>query len=570
MRVFKIFVLVVFCTVFSCKEKLDTKKLKEIANTYGQFAPEDAYAEDPEFPFYGSENAWTRRQFSEAGANRLYKRRGQRQLLEVLDGDLKRALELTEIRLKDDETDAESYFIQVIIYSQLNEMPKAIDAMRNALKNGMSFSRFLAGPRELLAPLYTTVEFKDLHKDYGSNLIHGPMIGQVTDSKISFWVRTVEEDNVEIQCFEAENPNKIASATKVIVSKENDYTQIIDVTDLKENTKYLYKVFLNDVEVEHLKDLNFTTYPSHKGVFSIGLGGGAGYTPQYEEMWNTIDSHKLDAMLLLGDNVYIDIPEQPGAFHDYTYYRRQSQNDFHNMISSTPIYSIWDDHDAATDDVWLGPYTEKPSWKMPLLNVFENNWNNPNSGTSEKPACWYDFSIGDVDFFMLDGRTYRTNPFKNEKTMLGPEQKEWLLNGLKESKAVFKVIASPVPWALDAKPGSHDTWAGFENEREEIFQFLTKNNIDGVVLLAADRHRTDFWKNKRDGDYPLYEFMSSRLTNIHTHDLMPKSLFGYNKKCSFGKITFDMNLQDPEMKFEIVNIDNEVIHTHTLKGSELK
>ena len=27
----------------------------------------------------------------------------------------------------------------------------------------------------------------------------------------------------------------------------------------------------------------------------------------------------------------IDIPEKPGAFHDYTYYRRQSQPDFQNM-----------------------------------------------------------------------------------------------------------------------------------------------------------------------------------------------------------------------------------------------
>ena len=43
------------------------------------------------------------------------------------------------------------------------------------------------------------------------------------------------------------------------------------------------------------------------------------------------------------------------------------------MISSTPIYAIWDDHDAAIDDVWLGPYVDKPSWKMPLFNVFKNN-----------------------------------------------------------------------------------------------------------------------------------------------------------------------------------------------------
>lgn len=552
------------------KEKLDTKKLKEIANTYGQFAPDDAYENGSEFAYYGSENEWTRRQFSEAGADRLYKRRGQRQLLEILDGNLKRALDLTEIRLKEDPSDAESYFIQSIVYSQINNIPLAVNAMNKAIENGMSFSRFMAGPRDLLSPLYKTEAFKALHKKYGTNLIHGPMLGQVTDKKASFWVRTLEDDQIEIQCFEYDKPNAMISSSKVTNTKDADYTQTIEVNGLKSNTKYTYKVLVNGSEVTHLRNLHFTTYPLNGSNFSIGLGGGAGYTPQYEKMWNTIDSHQLNAMLLLGDNVYIDIPEMPGAFHDYTYYRRQSQPDFHQMITSTPIYAIWDDHDAATDDIWLGPYTDKPSWKMPLLNVFINNWNNPRYGTKEEPACWFDFSIADVDFFMLDGRTYRTNPFKETKTMLGPTQMEWLLKSLKISTATFKIIASPVPWALDAKPGSNDTWAGFKKEREEIFQYLTENKIEGVILLSADRHRTDFWKNERENDYPLYEFMSSRLTNIHTHDLMPEAVFGYNEKCSFGKMTFDTSLDDPEILFEIINIDDKVIDSYILKKSELK
>lgn len=575
MKVLNILLLAIIYMLCSCKEaqkdeKLDTKRLKEIANTYGQFAPDDAYENGSEYAYYGSENAWTRRQFSEAGATRLYKRRGQRQLLEILDGNLEKALELTQIRLKENSKDAESYFIQSIVYSQLDNITMAIKAMNKAIDNGMSFSRFMAGPRDLLAPLYETSAYQNLLKKYGTNLIHGPMLGQVTATKASFWIRTLEDDEVEIQCFEFENPELMISSSKIINSKDADYTNIIEVKKLKSNTKYIYKILVNGSEVTHLKNLQFTTYSLNKSRFSIGLGGGAGYTPQYEKMWNTIDSHSLDAMLLLGDNVYLDIPEMPSAFHDYTYYRRQSQPDFQNMVTSTPIYAIWDDHDAATDDVWLGPYVDKPIWKMPLFNVFKNNWNNPQYGTKEEPACWFNFSIADVDFFMLDGRTYRTNPYKVEKTMLGPTQKRWLLNSLKNSTATFKIIVSPVPWALDAKPGSNDPWSGFVKERAEIFKFLTDNKIEGVILLSADRHRTDFWKNKRDNDYPLYEFMSSRLTNIHTSDLMPGAIFGYNKKCSFGKMTFDTTLNNPEIKLEVINIDNEVIYTHIIKKSELK
>jgi tetratricopeptide (TPR) repeat protein len=157
MRKLKYLVITSLLLFMSCKEKeekLDTEKLKQIANTYGQFAPDDAYENGSEFPYYGSENEWTRRQFSEAGATRLYKRRGQRQLLEILDGNLKKALELTEIRLKENNEDAESYFIQTIVYSQMNKIQKATEAMNRALENGMSFSRFMAGPRDLLATLY--------------------------------------------------------------------------------------------------------------------------------------------------------------------------------------------------------------------------------------------------------------------------------------------------------------------------------------------------------------------------------------------------------------------------------
>ena len=62
--------------------------------------------------------------------------------------------------------------------------------------------------------------------------------------------------------------------------------------------------------------------PSDK--FTIAFGGGAGYVPPHERMWDTIRAIAPRALLLLGDNVYIDDPKTPEMqlFH---YYRRQSQ-----------------------------------------------------------------------------------------------------------------------------------------------------------------------------------------------------------------------------------------------------
>ena len=153
--------------------------------------------------------------------------------------------------------------------------------------------------------------------------------------------------------------------------------------------------------------------------------------------------------------------------------------------------------------------------------------------------------------------------------MLGPAQKKWLFKRLKSSKATFKVLASPVPWAFGTKPGSRDTWEGYKEEREEVFSFLEENKIDGVILLSADRHRSDIWRIERKNGYALYEFESSRLSNIHTHKLIPGALFGYNEKCSFVILSFDTTKPDPEVTHQIINIDDEVIHSFSLKKSQL-
>ncbi len=153
--------------------------------------------------------------------------------------------------------------------------------------------------------------------------------------------------------------------------------------------------------------------------------------------------------------------------------------------------------------------------------------------------------------------------------MLGPVQKKLLFAQLKNSKATFKVICSNVPITKGVKPGSKDTWDGFPEEREEIYQFLSENRIDGVFVLAADRHRSDAWRTERPGAYPIYEFQSSRLTNVHTHGIIKGCLFGYNELCSFGRLTFDTTKPDPEVTYDVINIDNELVESLTLKKSQL-
>ena len=526
-----------------------------------------------------------------------YKQQNRDAISDIVDGNYGSAIKHFEKYLDEHPGDLESLYGLAVAYIQKKEKDKAIAYVKQAVEAGLPFSRFLAGPRSLLKPLTDSAEFKELAKKHPVEMLHGPMLGCVTDSSAKFWVRTADEALVQVFVSTSEKmdlPIKIASKSviartaktsvmffssemespiKCVIAKTNrakDFTTVVAIDGLEADTQYYYEPVVAGKKVA--KRRSFRTFPTSgtKCKFKVGFGGGAGYTPQHERMWNTIASRKPAAFLFLGDNVYIDNPTRP-AVQQYCYYRRQCRPEFRDFTASTPIYAIWDDHDFTTNDGWGGPEIHEPAWKIPVWHVFRDNWNNPYYGGGEKqPGCWFDFSIGDVDFFMLDCRYYRMKPKGKNPSMLGGAQKKWLFEKLKASKGTFKVLASSVPWAFGTKPGSRDTWEGYKQEREEVFSFLEDNEIEGVFLLSADRHRSDVWKIERPNGYDLYEFESSRLTNVHRHKLMPGSLFGYNKKCSFGLLSFDTTLPDPQVTYRIISIDNEVVHTLTLKRSQIR
>lgn len=552
--------------ITGCGDKEPTKLGTEVM---GEFAPEDAYLEGEEHPYYGSENAWNKRFFYEQ-AERFYKRRGQRAMLELVKGNIEDAEEYCRDWLEKDPNDLESLFNLAVALAHQSKFEEAIQVVEESVSKGLPFERYLAGPRDILKPLTESAEFKDFSLDYNIELLHGPMVGRVTDKSASFWVRTAKESEVQVRASHSSKMHMASVSDVKKTNAESDYTVVVTMEGLKPDMVYFYEVLI-DGKVVGDDIPSFTTYPS-KGdgqKSTVIFGGGAGYVPENERVWNTIRKHRPLACLWMGDNVYINMPEKINGVHKYTYYRRQARSEFKKLVASTANYSIWDDHDAGTDDIWMGPYKDKPSWKMPLLDYYKLNWVNPGYGTEEWPACFYNFTMGDVEFFMLDGRFYRTNPNAENPTMLGPTQKAWLKDVLAKSTATFKVIASPVPWAFESKTDAKDTWNGFHDERNEIFNFLTENKIEGVFLISADRHRSDGWKITRENDYPLYEFMSSRLTNQHFHPLIPGALFGYNAKPSFAKLIFDTEAEDPTVTYDIISIDNEKINSFTIKKSEL-
>jgi len=482
---------------------------------------------------------------------------GRDAVRELAKGDYRSAAKELEKKAKNSPIDqAEKHVVRAMAASLQNDGATALKEAQLAVQNGAPFGRFAAGPKDTFAPLYQTPGYATWAASFDLTLVHGPMIGAVSGDSAKVWLRTAEPANVSVIVSGGGTTHQLDATTDF----ETDHTAVTSFSGLEPKTAYEVTVLAGDREVG--RGSFRTTRPQHEpDKFTVVVGGGAGFTPKHERMWATIEQHQPDALCLLGDNVYIDDPTHP-LTHHYCYYRRQSQPDWRSLVAKTPTYAIYDDHDFGLNDCIPGPFIDKPEWKRSVWKIFRNNWVNPAYGGGDaQPGCWFDFYIGDVHFIALDGRYYRDDV---GGTMLGPVQKKWLLQTLKESKGTFKVMASPVPWSAGVKPGSRDTWDGYAAEREEIFSFVEANRLDGVVLISADRHRVDVRKTRRPNGYDLYEVMSSRLTNVHTHSLVQDAkgseyLIGYNEKPAFAKLDFDTTASPPTLTCRIIDIDN-VLH----------
>jgi alkaline phosphatase D len=221
-------------------------------------------------------------------------------------------------------------------------------------------------------------------------------------------------------------------------------------------------------------------------------------------------------MLWLGDNIYLRDPEwtsREGINRRYRYYR--SHASMKKLMQAAPHVAIWDDHDFGPDDADASFVNRRWTREM-----FHRYWPLPYDPPAD--GLYGMVTVGDVDIFMLDDRSYR---YPNrwpaeapEKAMYGPAQMQWLKAALVYSRAPFKLVAggtqffNKVSRAQPGAPYRGETWSNFPAEQESLMRFLAETRIPGVVFLSGDRHLAQMFRIERQGLYPLHEVTTSPLT----------------------------------------------------------
>ncbi|THH31384.1 hypothetical protein EUX98_g2819 [Antrodiella citrinella] len=197
-------------------------------------------------------------------------------------------------------------------------------------------------------------------------------------------------------------------------------------------------------------------------------------------------------MLFLGDFIYADVPlyfgDDQGMYRQF--YRRNYQSpSFRKVYERLPIFYTYDDHDIKNNYVGLAndslPPFQNASNAYRLYNA------DANYASAHADAHYYDFRYGDVAFFVMDTRRYRSEPSEDPsvRTMLGDKQLaalyDWL--GKVNGTTTFKFIVSSVPftslWQMDAQV---DSWAAYAHEKAALLSVL--HTVPNVVVLSGDRH----------------------------------------------------------------------------------
>lgn len=371
---------------------------------------------------------------------------------------------------------------------------------------------------------------------------HGVASGDPLQDRVIIWTKvTTDLPSVDVSWQMATDTamTDIVASGMVATTADRDYTVKIDVTGLNSNTTYYYafnalgansltgrtKTAPTADEADHLKFVLISCSNFNWGYFNV-----------YDRI---ADRNDLDAVIHVGDYIYeygeshpyqdltLDRVTSPAgeivSLEDYRerYSLYRLNNELRRAHQQHPFIVTWDDHEVTNDAYDGGAENHQPET--------EGDYEERKAVATQAYFEWLPirdngvqqvyrrFDYGNlVDLFVLDTRhemrsiqptSMLQEDFNDLRTLLGEEQKSWLLDGLNTSEAQWKVVAqqvifSPLNVGFGAAGGAItnpdsvfaveniflDIWDGYPAERQQIVEEIEVNEIDNVVMLAGDFH----------------------------------------------------------------------------------
>lgn len=384
--------------------------------------------------------------------------------------------------------------------------------------------------------------------------IAGPLTGNVQPDGVTLWMYASPNSECTYTYQEEGSDQKEKQTGKFTAVKNQaakGLGQIFKATlnGLSSDTRYQYVVSIDGKSDPNRKG-SFKTAPieGKSTAFRLAITSCM-KIGKPQGSWGLLLAENPDLHITVGDTHYADTTDPTVQLRHHVAYRREKE--FANVLRNVPIYAIWDDHDYGpnnSDGTAKGKEFSLAGWKQA--------WANPKLGTADTPGAFFKFSRGDVDFFVVDSRYHRSpneDQDDEKKRMLGDAQFEWLINGLKNSKARFKMIIS----GSTLHHSKVDGWRIYTFSRHRLFDAIKENEISGAMYVSGDIHQSLVWEHHESHrvGYPMVEVMSSGITN--------------GRDLSFATVDFDTTLEDPTARVRIIYGDGKVHTDKTWKLSQL-
>ena len=358
----------------------------------------------------------------------------------------------------------------------------------------------------------------------------------------------------------------------------SDFTGRMELTDLPHGQRIEYQIQFEDLTApgklaEPIAGSFRTPAPGRDIKFlwsGDNVGQGWGINPDiggmkiYEAMRRT----EPDFFIHSGDTIYADNPLQATVKVGDTTWRNivteekskvaETQNEyfgnhrynlldanFRRFLADVPQVWQWDDHEVLNNFSPSKDLSDNPLYKvksLPLLiaraqRAF-HSYAPLRTTPEESERVYRKISYGPLlDVFVVDMRTYRGPNNYNlqaeageDTVYMGKPQLDWLKQGLRDSKAVWKVIAADMPIGLVVADGKDKQdrpifensangdgpALGRELEIADVLRYIKRQKIRNTVWLTADVHYTaahyyDPAKAKFTDFDPFWEFVSGPL-----------------------------------------------------------
>lgn len=408
------------------------------------------------------------------------------------------------------------------------------------------------------------------------------MVGYSEMKEVLLWAQTNAPAHVQFQYWDLASPDVQHYTKSKITDEAEAFTVKLIADQVEPGRRYGYNLLINSHAAKFDYPTEFQTqtlwqWRTDAPDFTIAVGScayvneeqydrpGKPYGGEYE-IFTSIHKKRPDAMLWLGDNIYLreaDWNTRTGILHRYTHQR--SLPELQPLLASAHNYAIWDDHD-------FGPNNSDRSFihKDKTLEAFQLFWGNPTYGIDGRPGATSFFQFSDIDFFLMDDRYYRSanNRKTGERSILGKEQLEWLIDALAFSQAPFKMVAIGGQVLNTAE--MHENYINnHASERAHLLKRIEEENIKGVIFLTGDRHHTELSRMINDKGNVVYDLTVSPLTSGFSTQVTEENKLRVENTMvnqrNFGLLEFTGPKKERKLTVRILDVNGKELWTYIIE-----